>query len=187
MLFVLLLELLSALTQWTVYIVQKLIELIVSGLVLLASMSMPGKDSDTDGKTLIDEEKSKDFWLTLLVSRERLLMKHRSILKSWDSRRLTPIQRLNLVEPCPKCSDLPKGHICPQCGNICVGSKCQTTIHCKQYEELGYPVKKLQVYAGTTIVGFPTRPEICRLGMGDKLVTAAEATPEEQFQIFTTS
>lgn len=52
----------------------------------------------------------------------------------------------------------------------------------KQYEQFGYPIKKLQVYAGTTIVGFPTRPEICRLGMGDKLVTAAEATPEEQFQ-----
>jgi hypothetical protein len=37
-------------------------------------------------------------------------------------------------------------------------------------------------YAGTTIVGFPTVPEICKLGMGDKLVTAAEATPEEQYE-----
>lgn len=52
----------------------------------------------------------------------------------------------------------------------------------RQYESLGYPVRKLKVYAGTTIVGFPTRPEICKLGMGDKLVTAAEATPEEQYE-----
>ncbi len=51
-----------------------------------------------------------------------------------------------------------------------------------QYEKLGYPTRKLQIYAGTTIVGFPTRPAICELGMGDLLVTAAQATPEEQYQ-----
>ena len=51
-----------------------------------------------------------------------------------------------------------------------------------EYEAKGYPVKRLKTYSGTTIVGFPTRPLICQLGMGDKLVTAAEATPEEQYQ-----
>lgn len=50
------------------------------------------------------------------------------------------------------------------------------------YRKQGYPVKKLQSYSGTTIVGFPTKPTICTLGMGDKLVTAAEATPEEQYE-----
>lgn len=50
------------------------------------------------------------------------------------------------------------------------------------YAEKGYPVRKLKTYSGTTIVGFPTVPLICQLGMGDKLVTAAEATPEEQYQ-----
>lgn len=50
------------------------------------------------------------------------------------------------------------------------------------YEAMGYPVKRLVTYSGTTVVGFPTSPEICTLGMGDKLVTAAEATPEEQYQ-----
>jgi hypothetical protein len=52
----------------------------------------------------------------------------------------------------------------------------------EQYAKRGYPIKHLKTYSGTTIVGFPTRPEICGLGMGDKLVTAAEATPEEQYQ-----
>ncbi|MCL2874709.1 MAG: ribonucleoside-diphosphate reductase [Betaproteobacteria bacterium] len=51
-----------------------------------------------------------------------------------------------------------------------------------EYRAKGYPVKKLQTYSGTTIVGFPTQPLICTLGMGDKLVTAAEATPEEQYE-----
>lgn len=51
-----------------------------------------------------------------------------------------------------------------------------------EYEAKGYPIRKLQTYSGTTIVGFPTKPMICDLGMGDKLVTAAEATPEEQYE-----
>jgi adenosylcobalamin-dependent ribonucleoside-triphosphate reductase len=52
----------------------------------------------------------------------------------------------------------------------------------KQYRDLGYPTKDLKSYSGTTIVGFPTVPVIVALGMGDKLVTASEATPEEQYQ-----
>lgn len=51
-----------------------------------------------------------------------------------------------------------------------------------EYQAKGYPVRKLQTYSGTTIVGFPTAPLICTLGMGDLLVTAAEATPEEQYE-----
>ena len=51
-----------------------------------------------------------------------------------------------------------------------------------EYQVKGYPTRELKVYAGTTIVGFPTAPTICTLGMGDKLVTAAQATPEEQYE-----
>lgn len=52
-----------------------------------------------------------------------------------------------------------------------------------EYEAKGYPIRRdLKQYSGTTIVGFPTVPLICTLGMGDKLVTAAEATPEEQYE-----
>ncbi len=52
----------------------------------------------------------------------------------------------------------------------------------ENYKKRGYPTKILKTYSGTTVVGFPTQPEICKIGMGDKLVTAAEATPEEQYQ-----
>ncbi len=51
-----------------------------------------------------------------------------------------------------------------------------------KYQAMGYPSKRLVKYEGTTVIGFPTRPAICTLGMGDKLVTAPEATPEEQYQ-----
>ncbi len=52
----------------------------------------------------------------------------------------------------------------------------------KKYQKKGYPIKELKSYQGSTAVGFPTQPLICRLGMGDLLVTAAEATPEEQYK-----
>lgn len=51
----------------------------------------------------------------------------------------------------------------------------------EEYRAKGYPIKVLQVYKGSTIVGFPTVPMICTIGMGDQLVTAAEATPAEQY------
>jgi len=51
-----------------------------------------------------------------------------------------------------------------------------------KYRAAGYPVRELKSYSGTTIVGFPTAPIITTLGMGDKLVTANEASIEEQFR-----
>lgn len=54
------------------------------------------------------------------------------------------------------------------------------------YEERGYPVKRLKTYSGTTVVGFPTKPAIVELaeamGLEHKVVTAAEATPAEQYE-----
>ncbi|WP_353640757.1 ribonucleoside-diphosphate reductase [Mesorhizobium sp. WSM2239] len=47
------------------------------------------------------------------------------------------------------------------------------------YRSKGYPVRELKSYKGTTIVGFPTAPVICTMG---DVVTAGEATPEEQFR-----
>lgn len=52
----------------------------------------------------------------------------------------------------------------------------------QEYEAQGYPTRKLTSYTGTVIVGFPTQPTICTLGMGDALVTAAEANPEDQYK-----
>ncbi len=46
----------------------------------------------------------------------------------------------------------------------------------------GYPWRTLKTFPGMTIIGFPTRPTITTLGMGNRLVTAPEATPVEQYQ-----
>ena len=50
------------------------------------------------------------------------------------------------------------------------------------YERRGYPLRALKSFPGMTVVGFPTEPLAVRLGMGDRLVMASEATPEEQYQ-----
>lgn len=52
----------------------------------------------------------------------------------------------------------------------------------EEYREKGYPVKALTTYPNVSVVGFLTKPLICSLGMGDKLITAQEATPEEQYK-----
>lgn len=50
------------------------------------------------------------------------------------------------------------------------------------YKAEGYPVRELTQYRGTSIVGFPTAPVIADLGMGDLLVTAGDASPDDQYK-----
>ncbi|WP_207538797.1 recombinase [Sabulicella rubraurantiaca] len=50
-----------------------------------------------------------------------------------------------------------------------------------EYEARGYPVRALRSFPGMSIVGFPTVPLALRLGLGARLVTAPEASPEEQY------
>jgi hypothetical protein len=50
------------------------------------------------------------------------------------------------------------------------------------YAARGYPLRRLETFPGVTVVGFPTLPLIQRLGIGDRLVTAPEATPGEQYR-----
>lgn len=52
----------------------------------------------------------------------------------------------------------------------------------EKYAEKGYPVVPCTSYPNMVRVGFPTIPAITKLGMGPALVTASEATPEEQYQ-----
>jgi adenosylcobalamin-dependent ribonucleoside-triphosphate reductase len=51
----------------------------------------------------------------------------------------------------------------------------------KEYEELGYPVKHLKSYKNTAVVGFPTAPRICEFVPPNHIVTAGEASPDQQY------
>jgi hypothetical protein len=50
------------------------------------------------------------------------------------------------------------------------------------YEAKGYPIRALKTFPGMSIVGYPTLPLIQRLGIGQRVVTAPEATPEDQYK-----
>ncbi|WP_457485713.1 recombinase [Teichococcus aerofrigidensis] len=50
------------------------------------------------------------------------------------------------------------------------------------YAARGYSLRELRSFPGMTIVGFPTVPLAQRLGMESGLVTAPEATPDEQYR-----
>jgi hypothetical protein len=50
------------------------------------------------------------------------------------------------------------------------------------YAARGYPMRTLKTFPGMTIVGFPTVPLLMRLGMGERVVTASEASPSDQYQ-----
>lgn len=52
----------------------------------------------------------------------------------------------------------------------------------QKYQEKGYPTHPCKNYPNMTRVGFPTVPAITKLGMGHLLVTASQATPEQQYQ-----
>lgn len=134
-------------------------------------------------RDLIDEEKSKDFWDTLKLFSD--VVKEEA--KTYSA-------FLGVNEPHTSTTIKPAGTTSKLFG-LCEGAHLPSMREflrwvqfrsddplVQQYADLGYPTKKLKTYNGSTVVGFPTQPEICKLGMGDKLVTAAEATPEEQYK-----
>jgi adenosylcobalamin-dependent ribonucleoside-triphosphate reductase len=52
----------------------------------------------------------------------------------------------------------------------------------KKYRNAGYPIKELKTYKNTVVVGFPTQPLIAQIMPDRMIVTAPEATPEEQYK-----
>jgi hypothetical protein len=134
-------------------------------------------------KDIVDEEKSKDFWLTL--SRFKRAVQEEAAVYSGKLGVNVPHTNTT-IKPAgttSKLFGLTEGAHLPSMREYLRWVQFRNDDPLiETYREMGYPVKKLKTYSGTTIVGFPTVPTICTLGMGDKLVTAAEATPEEQYQ-----
>ncbi len=134
-------------------------------------------------KDLINEEVSKDMWLT--VSRFKRAVQDEA--KAYSETLGVTVPHTNTtIKPAgttSKLFGLTEGAHLPSMREYLRWVQFRNDDPLiDQYRELGYPVRKLKSYSGTTIVGFPTVPEIVALGMDNKLVTAAEATPEEQYQ-----
>lgn len=134
-------------------------------------------------RDLINEKKSQDFWLTLARFKRAVVDEAEQYSK-----------KLKVVVPHTNTTIKPSGTI-SKLFALTEGAHLPSMREyirwvqyrsddpmVKKYQKKGYPVKELRSYQGSTAVGFPTQPLICRLGMGDLLVTAAEATPEEQYK-----
>lgn len=134
-------------------------------------------------KDIVDESKSKEFWLTL--SRFKRAVQEEA--RTYATELGVSVPHTNTtIKPAgttSKLFGLTEGAHLPSMREFLRWVQFRNDDPLiDQYREIGYPIKKLKTYSGTTIVGFPTIPTICSLGMGDKLVTAAEATPEEQYE-----
>ena len=134
-------------------------------------------------RDLIDEEKSRDFWLTL--ARFNRAIYEEAVAYS---------AKLGVNVPHTMTTIKPSGTISKLFG-LCEGwhlPSMKWYVRWVQfrdddpliakYRSAGYPVRELVQYRGHVIVGFPTQPVISSLMPEDKLVTAGEATPEEQYQ-----
>lgn len=134
-------------------------------------------------RDLIDEEYSKDFWLTLSRFKRAVREEAEAYSKKLG---VTVPHTDTTIKPAgttSKLFGLSEGAHLPSMREYLRWVQFRTDDPLvKRYQKEGYPTKELKSYQGTTVIGFPTQPEICRLGMEDKLVTAAEATPEEQYK-----
>lgn len=134
-------------------------------------------------RDLVDEEKSKDFWLTLARFKRAVNEEAEQYSKFLGVAVPHTNTTIKPAGTTSKLFSLSEGAHLPAMREYIRWVQFRSDDPLvKKYKKLGYPVKELRSYPGTTAVGFPTQPEICRLGMNNKLVTASEATPEEQFK-----
>lgn len=132
---------------------------------------------------LIDEEKSKDFWMTIARFKRAVVDEAASYSKKL---RVNVPHTNTTIKPSGTISKLfalTEGAHLPSMREYIRWVQYRSDDPAvKRYEKKGYPVKELKSYSGSTAVGFPTQPLICRLGMNGRLVTASEASPEEQYK-----
>ncbi len=134
-------------------------------------------------RDLIDEKKSQDFWQTIarfkraVVDEAEMYSKKLGVVVPHTNTTIKPSGTIS------KLFALTEGAHLPSMREYIRWVQYRSDDPMvKKYQKKGYPVKELKSYSGSTAVGFPTQPLICRLGMDDLLVTAAEATPEEQYK-----
>jgi hypothetical protein len=132
---------------------------------------------------LIDEEKSQDFWNTLarfkraVVDEAETYSKHMKVVTPHTNTTIKPAGTTS------KLFGLTEGAHLPSMREYIRWVQFRNDDPLvKKYQKMKYPTQELKSYSGTTVIGFPTQPEICKLGMGDLMITAAEATPEQQYK-----
>lgn len=132
---------------------------------------------------LINEEKSQDFWNFLAKLRNTIEEEGRSystLLGVNCPHTFTVIKPSGSIS---KLFGLTEGAHLPEYDYLIRWVQFQSGDPLvESYRKEGYPVHELITYPNMHRVGFPMRPTISTLGMGDKLILSDEATPEEHYQ-----
>lgn len=134
-------------------------------------------------RDLIDEEKSKDFWLTLARFNRAIYDEAVAYSKKLGVNVPHTMTTIKPAGTTSKLFGLCEGWHLPSMKWYLrwVQFRDDDPLIAK-YRAAGYPVRELKQYRGHVIVGFPTQPVISSIMPESKLVTAAEATPEEQYK-----
>jgi ribonucleotide reductase alpha subunit len=134
-------------------------------------------------RDLIDEVKSKDFWMTLSRFKRAVQDEAEKYSKKLGVEIPHTDTTIKPAGTTSKLFGLTEGWHLPAMEfylRWVQFSKHDPLV--ETYSKLGYPTRELTQYKNTIIVGFPTCPVISELGMGNKLVVASAATPEEQYK-----
>jgi len=134
-------------------------------------------------RDLVDEEKSKDFWMTMARFNQTVkdeATKYSAYIGQSVPHTMTTIKPAGTTS---KLFGLTEGWHLPALAWYMrwVQFRHDDPL-VEAYKANGYPYKELVQYSGTTVIGFPTEPVIAGMDLGDAFVTAGEATPEEQYQ-----
>jgi hypothetical protein len=134
-------------------------------------------------RDLIDEKKSQDFWNTIARFKRAVVEEATTYAEQLGVEVPHTNTTIKPAGTTSKLFALSEGAHLPAMREYLRWVQFSTDDPLvKKYQKLGYPSKELKTYQGTTVIGFPTQPEICKLGMNGQLVTASEATPKEQYQ-----
>lgn len=132
---------------------------------------------------LVDEEKAKDFWLVMARFNRAVNEEATSYAKELGVKAPHTSTTIKPAGTTSKLFGLTEGWHLPSMAFYLRWVQFRSDDPLiANYKAAGYPTRVLQSYSGTTIVGFPTAPTISTLGMGDKMVLAGVATPEQQFK-----
>ena len=132
---------------------------------------------------LINENKSKDFWVALsrfkfaVQDEARKYAKKKGLRIPHTDTTLKPAGTTSKLWGLTEAAHLAAMEFYLRWVQFSVGDPLVAI-----YAKAGYPVRELKSYKNTVIVGFPTSPVISTLGLGNKLVTAGQASPEDQYK-----
>lgn len=134
-------------------------------------------------KDLINEEKSKDFWLTLARFNRAIRDEAEKYAKKLG------MNVPHTMTTCKPSGTVSKMYSLSEGWHLPSMKRYLRWVQFREddplldsYRKAGYPTKVLKSYQGTVIVGFPTEPTLSAIMPDELIVTAGEATPEEQYK-----